>query len=192
MAQFEQLQEIWQQQPRPRALAPDPAAIAAATRSFSRRHTALSAVKLGIVTGLLATGCRFNPSPWFCGGAAVIFVCAVLMIVLDWRSRRRIARLEFYAPSIAFVDSAIAGLAARRNPFRRQYWILPGILAGANMMLYGISSRPPATVQAAATLLCAASFLAGLHLRRRRCDFESRPLLNQLTALRRFLEESKL
>jgi hypothetical protein len=192
MAQFEQLQEIWRQQPRPRPLAPDSAAIAGAMQSFSRRHTFLSAVKLAIVTGVLAAGCWFNPSPWFRGGAAVVFVCAVLMIALDWHSRRRIARLQFHAPSLAFVNSALAGLAARRDPFRRQFWILPVIVTGANMMLYGTGGRPPVFVQVTASLMCCAAFLAGLRLRRKRCEFESGPLVSQLTALRRFLEESKL
>ena len=69
-------------------------------------------------------------------GACLAVFSGVLFLVSDWRTQRAIARLNFAAPSVAFLRSAIARLEAQRNPFHtREFYIaMGGFWVGCNLM----------------------------------------------------------
>ncbi len=195
MAHFEQLQSVWQAQPQPRALAFDPALTAAGFRRYGRRQDRINSAKLLLVASMLAWSAYMARSPWFVAGMLWIAAGAVLMIAMDWRKQRRIAGLDFSAPSLAFVQQAHLSLLAQRSPFRRQYWIFfLTVLGGFNIMFFGeawsAGRSPRIAIHLAGSALCVAAICLGLFIRRKRFEAECRPLLNQLASLRASLEQA--
>src|ERR1035438_1365939 len=139
MAQFEELQQLWQRQPPPAAVPPrDVAALSHAFRRYGRRHDLIYLGKTVVIAcQLLFLGPLLRPRPLALFGACVVDLSCILFMVSDWRAPRAIARLNFAEPSVAFLRSALARLYAQSNPFRtREFYVaMGGIWIGCNLVL---------------------------------------------------------
>ena len=137
MAQFEELQQLWQRQPQSAAPPHDAAALSHAFRRYGRRHDAIYFAKAVVIclSIFLLSLLRHRPLAAF--GASLTVFSGILFLVSDWRAQRAIARLNFAEPSVTFLRSALARLYAQRNPFRtRQFYVaMGGIWVGCNLVL---------------------------------------------------------
>src|SRR5882672_2367011 len=103
MAQFDELQTLWQAQPSPATPAFDPAALAGAFRRFSRRQDIINLAKSALVVYAVVrcfTAFRDRPLMLLAFGGLLFF--AVVALIAEWRIHRGIARLTFTAPSTDF------------------------------------------------------------------------------------------
>ena len=105
MARFEELQELWQGQAGPRRVErrnrgadPVAAALRTATEVGFRRQGAggLGDARVG--------ASRRCHRPNQIAGLLLVGVAAAVLLIVEWRSQRRIARLDFTAPSLPFVQ----------------------------------------------------------------------------------------
>jgi hypothetical protein len=186
MAQFEQLQELWQAQPElPAAHLDD---VKPLLRAYGRRQSWINAGK-AILAGSILTACflQARSSPLRMSGVVLIAIAAALLLIRDWRSQRAIGRSDFAAPSAGFVNATIERLLEQRNVRRSYYWTLLGAtVIGENLILSGAHRLWPRLV---ASLAPFAAVEAGLWVRRRRFDYECAPLLEQLRAAKAALED---
>ena len=199
MAQFEDLQQLWQHQP-PRTMPPcDAAELSSAFRRYGRRHDLIYVVKTVLIAcqfTFLVAMLRDRPLALF--WACVTDLSGVLFLVWDWRAQRAIARLNFAAPSVAFLRSALARLQAQRDPFRtREFGIaICGIWTGGNLMVANLqpnmtlSSALPVHAMANASMF--AAYFLGRWVRRKRFEKECRPLILRLEAVLRTMEADRL
>ena len=188
MAQFEQLQDLWQGQQGPAVSAEDTLRLTRSLRSYDRRQRWISAAKTLIVGAVLAGSMeRSKGSAAALAGLALVGLAAGALIIREWRDQRAIARLDFGTPSVGFIRSAMGKLTAQRDPWRRYYWPFMGTLVIAmNLMLTG-KHRVWTRVASSAVPFLAYEF--GMWVRRKRFELECRPLLDQLSAMRSALEE---
>jgi len=186
MARFDQLQELWQAQPElPAAHLDD---VKPLLRAYGRRQSWINAGK-AILVGSLLTFCfiKAGSSPVRISGVVVIAIAAAMLLIRDWRSQRAIARSDFAAPSAGFVNATIERLLEQRTVRRSYYWTLLGAaILAENLMLAGTRRLWPRVVS---TLVPFAAIEAGLWFRRRRFDYECKPLLEQLRAAKAALED---
>ena len=199
MAQFEELQQLWQQQPQ-RTMPPgDAAALSSAFRRYGRRHDLINLGKVIVIACqliFLVSQLRHRPLALF--GACVADFSAILFMVSDWRTQRAIARLDFGAPSVAFLRTAIARLSAQRNPFRtREFYIaMGGFWIGCNLMF--ASHWPQMTLSRAFTALAFttatpfAAYAFGRWIRGKRFEKECRPLIDRLESLLKTMEDDRV
>ena len=196
MAQFEELQQLWQRQPERTLALGDAAALSDAFRRYGRRHDLINFGKVILIACqlvFLVAQLRHRPLALF--GACLADCSAVLFVISDWRTQRAIARLNFAAPSMDFLRSAIARLEAQRNPFRsREFYIaVGGVWIGSNVMV--ASDWPHLALSGALTSLAlttAAPFAAyalGRWVRGKRFAKECRPLIDRLESLLQTMEE---
>lgn len=186
MAPFEELQELWQRQPElPAARIDD---VHRSLRSYGRRQNWINAGKaiaIALLMGFSAYHVRNSPAAL--AGVALVTVAAALLLTREWRSQRAIARGDFSAPSVGFVDNAIARLLEQRNVRRSFYWtLIAACIAGENLILAGTHKIWPRVV---ASLAPFAALEFGLWVRRRRFDHECGPLLGQLRAVKSAMED---
>jgi hypothetical protein len=199
MAQFEELQQLWQRQAQSAIPPQDAPELSHAFRRYGRRHdliylgkTIMIACQLIFLLALL----RHRPLALF--GACLADFGAILFMVSDWRSQRAIARLNFAAPSVEFLRSAIARLEAQRNPFRtREFYIaMGGVWIGCTLILASrwpqetISSLLPGFVVIAA--LPFAGYAFGRWVRRGRFEKQCRPLIHRLEAVLETMEADRV
>ena len=194
MERFEELQTLWQQHnpPAPRF---DTTALTRDLRRFGRRQDAINLAKLIAVLAVISWQFAQSPRSAFvlCGLALeVVFVC--LLLSVDWRNQRSIARLNFTDPSAAFVRSAIERLREQREPFRKFYWPFVLSLVGIiNLIFLGlprtVSALHRVTWHLVGSALPFAGYEIGRWVRARRFDAECLPLLRRLTAMQQALEE---
>jgi hypothetical protein len=199
MAEFEELQQLWRQQP-PRAMPPrDAAELSHAFRRYGRRHDLIYTVKTVLIACqliFLVMLLRNRPLALF--WACVTDLSAILFLVSDWRTQRAIARLNFAEPSVAFLRSALALLHAQRDPFRsREFYIaMGGIWMGGNLMVANLqpnmtilSARP---AHAVANVAMFAAFFLGRWIRGRRFERQCRPLIDRLERVLKTMEADSL
>src|SRR5438874_2039110 len=103
MARFEELQTLWQQQktPAPRF---DTASLTRDLRRYGRRQDLVNFAKIVAVGSVI--GWQFARAPrsaFVLCGLALELVFVILLLGVDWRNQRAIARLNFTDPSAAFV-----------------------------------------------------------------------------------------
>ncbi len=186
MARFEELQELWQRQPEV-----SPAQIADVTRSFrayGRRQNWINTAK-ALIAGAILAACLFEArsSPVRMSGVLLISATAALIMARDWRNQRDIARADFSAPSVGFVNGAIDRLLAQRNLRRSFFWpLIAATVIGENLILSGTHRL---WLRVAASVAPLAALELGLWVRRRRFDYECRPLLDQLRGIQAALED---
>jgi hypothetical protein len=195
MAPFEELQQLWQQQP-PRALPlRDAAALRGAFHRYGRRHDLIKLGKVIVIACqliFLVAQLRHRPLALF--GACLADFSAILFLVSDWRTQRAIARLNFAAPSVEFLRNAIARLNAQRNPLaRREFYIaMGGVWVGCNLMFASHWQRPSFfRVFAALAFTSATPFAVygfGRWLRGKRFEKECRPLIDRLESVLQSIE----
>jgi hypothetical protein len=199
MAQFEELQQLWQRQAQSAIPPHDAAELSHAFRRYGRRHDAIYFVKtivIGCLLIVLLSLLRHRPLAAF--GASLTVFSGILFMVSDWRSQRAIARLNFAEPSVAFLRSALARLHAQRNPFRtREFYIaMGGTWIGCSLILAShwpqeaISSLLPGFVAIAA--LPFAAYALGRWVRRKRFEEVCRPLIDRLEAVLQTMEADRL
>jgi hypothetical protein len=198
MAQFEELQQLWQRQPQSAAPPHDAAALSHAFRRYGRRHDAIYFVKAIVIACmliLLLSLLRHRPLAAF--GASLTVFSGILFMVSDWRAQRAIARLNFAEPSVAFLRSALARLYAQRNPFRTSefYVAMGGIWIGCNLMLSTMEF--PMTLFRAlyhfayTTAIILAAYALGRWVRGKRFEKECRPLILRLEAVLETMEADR-
>lgn len=177
MDDFDALQATWSRQPVPEL--PRGPAAAAATRiqARSRREVAAGGAKAGLAAAALVVAVLMllrhgGLSPlatvgvWWCAAAVLA------AIGVQWRERQALARLDYAAPSSAFVDAAIAALARHDLVVVRSARALTvALIVGLNLIASGIDIAGPSmrvAGRAACTALPVAAYVAGAALRRRR------------------------
>jgi hypothetical protein len=199
MAQFEELQQLWQRQPQSAAPPHDAVALSHAFRRYGRRHDAIYFAKtivIGCLLIFLLSLLRHRPLAAF--GASLTVFSGILFMVSDWRAQRAIARLNFAEPSVAFLRSALAQLSAQRNPFRtREFNIaMGGIWIGCNLVL--ATTEPYITLFSAlphfaySTAIIFGAYALGRWVRRNRFEKECRPLIDRLEALLQTMEADRV
>jgi hypothetical protein len=182
MAQFEELQALWQQQPETPISHRDAASLATDFRRFGRRQDLINLAKLStLVFQIVYVVLYMRHDALKMLGAALADATVVYFLAKEWRNQRAVARLDFTARSTDFVRSAIARMEALRNPFRGRpfYILMGGFWVGTNLML------PPGHWWYR-LFLTAVPFLIykpGVYLRAKRWDHECRPLVERLQAL---------
>ena len=199
MAQFEELQQLWQHQPEPIVSSLDAAALTHAFRRYGRRHDLINLGKVILIACqliFLVAQLRHRPLALF--GACIADSSAVLFVISDWRTGRAIARLNFAAPSMDFLRSAIARLEAQRNPFRsREFYIaMVGVWIGSNVMVSSDWPRLPLsgalTSLALTTAAPFAAYALGRWIRGKRFAKECLPLILRLERVLQTMEDDRL
>ena len=182
MAEFEKLQELWQQQPQPRMVSTDAAALTRAFAKYGRRQDWVNGAKLALIVMVIGWELRhLHWSAMALGGLAVVAAVAGTLLTMDCRSQRVISRLNFAEPSAAFVRSAIDRLMERRDPFRKYYWpFMLTLVAAVNLMFWNTLASSPAawryTWHFVDSALPFAAYEAGRRIRIKRFEMECRPL----------------
>lgn len=197
MVRFEELQQLWQNQPAP-AAAPssvDARGMSETLRRFAKRQNILNSLKVLLVVW----------QTWFClsklGVNALtvvgqaLFVAGVASILLtDWRNQLDIARMDFTRPSAGFVDAVLARLADPNLPFRRKSWLNFWLILGGINLSFGtrwtsLSMRDRLLDHLGLTVFPVIAFYLGLKLRAKRYEIEYRPIKERLLTMKQALEE---
>jgi hypothetical protein len=199
MARFEELQQLWQQQPQRTMPLRDAAALSNAFRRYGRRHDLINLGKVIVIACqliFLVSQLRHRPLALF--GACIADFSAILFMVSDWRTQRAIARLNFAEPSVEFLRSAIARLDAQRNPFRtREFYIaMGGFWIGCNLMFasmgYPMTLSRALTAFAFTTATPFAAYALGRWIRGKRFEKECRPLIDRLESVLETIEADRV
>jgi hypothetical protein len=187
MAQFEKLQELWQAQTGPPLRVADTLQLTRSLHAYGRRQGVINIVKALVVTALLVwSAAHVSATPRVIAGFALIGLASLSLIVRDWRNQSDIARSDFSAPSLRFIEDRIARLQEQRDPYRRYYWgVMTAVVIGMNLA----DQRHGLLARAAFSVLPFLGFEAGMWVRRKRFDAECLPLIEKLSAMRRALEE---
>jgi hypothetical protein len=188
MAQFDKLQELWQQQSGPAVSAADAARLAQSMQAYRRRQAWINAGKTVVIAAVFAgTISRARLTPGAIVGFSLIGLAAAALLIREFRSQQAIASLDFGAPSLGFVRETIARLNDHRESIRRYYWPMMGsMVIGLNLILTGTHRLWPRILASGLPFL---AFELGMRVRRRRFEVECRPLLEQLSAMRAALED---
>ncbi|HEY7392527.1 MAG TPA: hypothetical protein VH640_28665 [Bryobacteraceae bacterium] len=197
MVRFEELQELWQNQPQPQAfaVAAESRGMAAALRRFRHRQYVINGIKLAVIVWVTwSMLSRPGISVLTVLGLGMGLAGMVNAVVTDWRIQSAIARLDFTRPSVGFIDTTLERLRDPNAPFRRTGWLGIALLAGGiNLMLAGPSATETFASRiashAAATFFPFAAFAFGLKLRAKRYALEYKPLVEQMAAMKAALEE---
>jgi hypothetical protein len=188
MAQFEELQELWQQQPQSPLTRHDAESLTTDLRRFGRRQDLINGLKvLALIGQIVFVVIRTRHDPMRMVGVSLIDLCVVYFLAWEWRRQRAAARLDFTASSVAFLKTSIARLQALKNPFRgREALILMGgCMVGFNLMLHGTHWGKRVSF----TALPLAIYFPSVYLRAKRWDHECGPLVERLKALVAAAEE---
>ena len=199
MAQFEELQQLWRQQPE-RVMPPgDVAALTNAFRRYGRRNDLIylgKAIVIASLLILLVSLLRHRPLAMF--GACLAVFSGVLFLISDWRTQRAIARLNFASPSVEFLRSAIARLEAQRDPFHSREFRIGwgGFWVGCNLIFADKWSLMTPTL-ALAVLACVlaahfAAYASARRVRGKRFEKECRPLIDRLEAVLQTMEDNRV
>jgi len=194
MARFEELQELWQAQPEQEPIAFDACGLAGELRRFGRRQTWINLVKVCLLiwsSWVLLTRSLWAPAA-VCG-LVLIDIGLAIYLVLDWRNQVGLSRLDFSAPSVAFLRHAHERLQHQLNPMRRVFWFLVLSLGGGfNLILlarHGASLSVRIAQHLSATALPFAAYVVGLKIRQFRFKRECGGVMEKLEKLLQALEE---
>jgi hypothetical protein len=197
MVGFEELQQLWQNQPQRQAPAvvAESRGMAAALRRFRRRQYVINGIKLvGIVCVNWYLLSQLGISVLTVLGQGLFLAGMSIAIVTDWRIQSAIARLDFARPSVGFVDATLERLRDPNAPFRRTGWLAIALVAASiNLMLMGRSATGtlPSRIAShtALTLFLFAGFAFGLKVRAKRYARDYKPLVERLAAMKAALQE---
>jgi hypothetical protein len=197
MVRFEELQQLWQNQPPQAPPAFDVRGLTAELRRFGRQQTWINSLKVIL---LLVTFVRIltrtHQAPVAIAGMVLMYIGMITYLVLDWRNQIGISRLDFSAPSVEFIRQARARLQHQLNPMRRVFWLLVITVGGGfNLLLLGHPPGPLSQVVAlhlAATAMPFALYVLGLKIRTFRFRRECGAVMERLEALIRAMEEQPL
>ena len=195
MAQFEELQAIWQSQAPPGAPPADSGTLARALARSSRKQTWIYGGKLvAVITMLSIVAVKARGSVWSLGGVALVAAAALVMLALDWRHQRAIANLNFTEPSAGFVRSAIRQLREQREPFHGFLWpFMICLVVGVNLMyldrLRAMALGWRVGWHVVGSALPFGGYRLGVWARHKRWESHARPLVARLEAMLGALED---
>ena len=196
MARFEELQQLWQDQPERGLSRRDAAGLTHAFRRYGRRNDWIGVAKIVVIAiQLYFLVSVFRHRPLTLLGAGVMDFSALYFMFCDWRNQRAIARTNFASPSLEFVRGAIARLQALRNPFRGRDFKLAiaGFWVGCAIMVAGRWSKMnyPENLLFIAMLLVMpfCGFAFGRWVRVKRFQSECRPLIDRLERVLATMQE---
>ena len=199
MAPFEELQQLWRRQPQSAMPPHDAAALSNAFHRYGRRYDLINLGKVVVIACqliFLVAQLRHRPLALF--GACIADFSAILFLVSDWRTQRAIARLNFAAPSVAFLRSALARLEAQRNPFRtREFYIATGgVWVGSNLTSAAMGPQMKLSralfALAFSTAAPFAAYALGRRIRGKRFEKECRPLIERLQRVLEIMEADRV
>ncbi|HUA58372.1 MAG TPA: hypothetical protein VML19_06435 [Verrucomicrobiae bacterium] len=200
MTRFEELQQIWQNQPQPREAAVELEIRGAmdALRRFGRRQYWINGFKLACMV-FQAWYClsKFGVTLGMVAGEAIFLAGLGNLLLADWRNQMDIARLDFSSPSFSFIEEALERLRNPNAGYRERLGFnLTLVCVGYNIMaLTRVSEATLAhrlAVQLlATTLMLVASYTLGLKLHAKRCELEYRPIKTRLMEMKQALEDSR-
>jgi hypothetical protein len=194
MQGFEELQAIWQSQPSP-AHAVQLDALRDSLHDYGGRMKRIYAVKFAAIAILSSAVLLFGRlSPTLLAAVVAVISVAVIMLALDWRKQRAIARVDFTTVPVAFVRDTINRLREQREPFRRSYRLIFAVVAlFENLWVASLPVHWTWPVRGACHLLATALpwgvLELGRYVRVRRFERECRPILDRLTAIEQSLRE---
>ena len=191
MAPLEELQQLWQHQPLAEM---NLRRTWDALDRFGRRQHVINALKIVLIafeTWFCFT--RLGVSKLTVCGQALFVAGAINIVFRDWRNQLGLARADFSAPSIHFVNETLARLDDPNAGLRKRLWRnLLVIVCGLNLVSY---SRPSASapllralVHLGLSSMLFAAAAIGAHLHAQRCRLEYRPIRKQLVAMKAALE----
>jgi hypothetical protein len=195
MGRFEDLQTLWQNQPQAALEPAEAARLTRGLRGYERRQFWIYLVKLALVSAIIAWMLvRTHGSAPVVAGILLIAAAAGALLVVDWRSRRTLAHLDFTGASLQFVRRAIAELEKQRDPFREYYWLFLASFAIATNVLFAFTGHPRTiwmrlAWHAFGTLAPFAGFELGRRVRIKRFEHECLPLIAQLRSVEASLLE---
>jgi hypothetical protein len=194
MARFEELQELWQNQPSRTPAAFDARGLAEELRRFGRQQNWINGVKvLLLVCVFWRMPARVHWTPVALCGTLLTMAGVVVYLVLDWRNQIGLSRLDFSAPSVEFVRDARTRLQHQLNPMRRAFWLLVVTVGGGLNLLLLAHPAPLLSVRIArhlsATAVPFAAYVVGQKIREFRFKRECGAVLEKLEALLQALEE---
>jgi hypothetical protein len=199
MAQFEELQQLWQHQPQRDLPSREAAALSNSFRRYGRRHDLIYLGKtVMIVCQLALLVWLLRQRPLVLLGACIADFGGILYMVSDWRAQRAIARLNFAGPSVEFLRSAIARLEAQRNPFRRREFYAAMVVIWIGCTLMFVNMEPHMTLWSALPALLYgalppfAGYAIGRRVRRKRFEKECRPLIERLEGVLGIMEANRV
>jgi len=194
MAEFERLQELWQQQPQPRMAPVDAEALTRALAKYGRRQDWINAAKVSAIAATM--GWELAHLGWSVWSLACLAMAAAAgaLVAIDWQSQRVISRLNFAEPSAAFVRTAIDRLMEQREPFRKYYWPFLLVLAASlNLMFWSTLGSNPTWSKYAWHFIGSGmpfpAYAVGRRFRIQRFEAECRPLVDRLVRMLEALEE---
>src|SRR5215471_6447424 len=183
MANFDDLQELWQHQVTPEPVSTrDAASLAKDLRKFGRRQDLINGAKLALmVWQVVVLVMRYRHDPVRMFGMMVLDCCVLYFLLNEWRNQRAVARLNFAASSVEFVRDAIARLEALKNPFRgREFYILmAGFCVGMNLLI----TQRGWIWRLVWTAFPFAIYKPSVYLREKRWNHEAGPIVQRLRAL---------
>lgn len=197
MVRFEELQQLWQNQPQPEppAVVAESRGMAAVLRRFRLRQYVTNGIK-SVVIACLCWFCLSRPGVSLITvlGQGLILAGMISAMITDWRIQSAIARLDFTRPSVGFVNATLERLRDPNAPFRRTGWLsIALVAAGMNLMFAGSSATEAHSFHiashAAFTLFLFAAFAFGLKVRARRYAREYKPLVERLAAIKAAIED---
>ena len=191
MAPLEELQQLWQHQP---LMEMNVRRVWGDLDRFGRRQHVINAMKVALIaveTWFCFT--RLGVSSLTVCGQALFIVGTMNIVFRDWRKQVGIARMDFSAPSVHFIDQALARLDDPNAGLRKGLWRdLLLVIGGLNLLIYSRPS-PSAPLLRALIHLGVSSMLlvaagVGVSLHAQRCRLEYRPIRKQLLAMKLALE----
>jgi putative flippase GtrA len=200
MAEFKELQQLWQRQ-QPQCPTPlgEAAALKNAFRRYGRRNDLIYLGKAIVIASLLIfllSLLRHRPLAAF--GASLAVFSGVVFLISDWRTQRAIARLNFASPSVEFLRSAIARLEAQRDPFHTREFRIAwgGLWIGCTVMIADqwFLMTPFLALAVLACVIAAqfAAYASARRVRGKRFEKQCRPLIHRLESLLKIMEDDRV
>ena len=197
MTRFEELQQIWQNQPQ-EAAALDIRGATDVLRRFGRRQHIINGFKAACILA----------QTWYClshlgitigtvVGQALFVTGLALLLLADWRAQMDIAHLDFSRPSVSFVQAVLQRMADPNAGYRRRLGLsLALVCLGYNCMALSAPStqtlaRRLALQLGVTALMLVAALTLGLWLHAKRCELEYRPIRKRLLAIKEALEQQQ-
>jgi len=190
MAQFEELQQLWQQQPESPVTPRDAESLASGLRKYRQRQDLINGGKaLLLIAQVVWILVRTHHDPMIMYGAFLADVGIVNLLLREWRKQRAASRLDFAASSIDFLRNAVERLERLRNPFQGRHWyiLLAAYWVGTGLMMHK-SSWVVRAVYGALPLLIQRP---GVYLRAKRWNHECGPVVARMKELIAAAEENR-
>lgn len=196
MVRFEELQELWQNQPAQAPFGFDVRGLTEELRRFGHQQNWINGVKVAsLAYAVVRLMMGSHGAPWAVCGTLLMSAGLVTYLVLDWRNQIGLSRLDFSSPSVEFIRHAQERLQHQLNPMRRVFWLLVvSVGGGFNLILlarHGATLAQRIGEHLFATALPFAAYVFGLKVRQFRFKRECGAVMERLDTLLQALEEKQ-